>query len=336
MSAHVPGQAGWTRSAQRFGRYGIWILPTFALLTGLTRRSGAAFSADPVVYARYLSVGRYRPMEMATTIGLGILGPLSIVALGALLIRGRGRRFAIVGMSAALAGSTALFVVVGSVIVRAEQIRAPLLRRRLDEVAVTANATGTIAAIITLSGIALLIVGWFLFGIAVIRAPGAGRGDGVLLMVSAPLLYAGGPVSRVIPTMGSFLLLAAGLGIALAAGRMTAGENASPPANTRRSAVLDRFVDDAADLDRADPRRGRGASTARSTRCGATDGVVAQRGDPALSRPYLAAGIKSVNGHNGGPGGRVRKPPRFSAGEPGDRTGGPTEPPAAGPNSARD
>lgn len=218
-------------SARRFDRYGIWAVPAFALLVASVPGSAAAFSRDPVDYARYLSAGRFRPAEIVATTGTGLVGVLAVIALANLLSGGRGRWFARTGMVAAVAGSAALLAAVGTVIVRAPQARVPLLRGRLDEIAFSAGWSGTAASVVVLSGAGLLAIGWMLLGVAVIRAPGLSDADGALLFLSAPVLFLGGMFLPVVPRVAAFLLLAAGLGIVIAAGRkVTVRRPTAPPA----------------------------------------------------------------------------------------------------------
>jgi hypothetical protein len=215
----------WQRRTYDFGRVAVFAIPVFALIAGLFPRSGAAFSSDPLVYANYLAVGRWEPSEVLIVGALGITGVLSIAGLAALVWRGRARVVAVLGGLCGLLGSIALFWTVGSVVIRQDAVRHALLTLDWSKLAYTAHVTGSTAALYVLGGAALLTIGWILLGVGVLRMPGMNRADGPLLMISAPLMFLGGMVAHVLPTMGSFLMVAAGLGIVFTSDRVPlAGE----------------------------------------------------------------------------------------------------------------
>ncbi len=223
-SAGDPGMSGpvvaptprerWLRRVETFGRYGVWAIPVYAVIAGLFPRSADAFSTDPARYARYLATEQGSIGDIVRTFGLGIFGVVSLVALAALLIRARGRWLALAGMLAGLAGSVLLIGAVGSVVIRDEAMRSAVLGGHVSRIAGNADVTSTLVPL----GVALLIGGWMTLGAAAFAANGLSRTDGVLLILSAPMLYAGGMVLSMVPVLGAFLLLAAGLGIGLSAG----------------------------------------------------------------------------------------------------------------------
>ncbi len=217
-----PGEpTPWQRRTYGFGRYAVLAIPAFALIAGLLPRSSAAFSIDPSVYAHFLATGQWRPREAIATIGLAITGVLSIVGLASLLFRGRARGFAIAGLVAGMAGSAGMLASVGSTVIREDRLRHAFLDLHWSELAFNADTRGTGSGLLAAGGALLLTLGWILLGVAVIRTSGMNRADGPLLMISTPLIFLGGMVAHVLPTMGSFLLLAAGLGILLTAGRIS-------------------------------------------------------------------------------------------------------------------
>jgi Amt family ammonium transporter len=225
-----------------FGRYGVWAIPIFAVFTGLLPRAAGAFSTDPAVYARYLATDHGSVSDLVRTLGAGLFGVLSIVALAALLSKARGHSIAFAGMLAALAGSVLLILEVGSVVIRNERMRGALLGGDFSRIAGNAHATSRLVP----AGIGLLTLGWILLGIAVFMADGLNRSDGVLLIISAPMIYAGGLVLNMIPVLGAFLLVAAGLGIGFAADKvLPAGtvKAAQRVPHERPQSALARFVD---------------------------------------------------------------------------------------------
>jgi hypothetical protein len=216
-----PGEpTPWQRRTYSFGRYAVFAIPFFALIAGLLPRSSAAFSIDPTVYAHYLANGRWRPREASATIGLAVTGVLSIVGLASLLFRGRARGFALAGLAAGLAGSAGMLASVGSTVIRQDHFRHVVVDGH-RQLAFNADTVGTGPAFLVIGGAVLLTLGWILLGGAVVRTSGMNRADGPLLMISTPLIFLGGMVVHVLPTMGSFLLLAAGLGIVVTAGRIS-------------------------------------------------------------------------------------------------------------------
>lgn len=256
-----------------FGRYGVWAIPIFAVFTGLFPRAAGAFSADPALYARYLANDDGTVSDLARTLGTSAFGVLSIVALAALLNKARGHRIALAGMVIGLAGSVLLILEVGSVVIRNERMRDALLGGDFSRIVGNAHATSRLVP----AGIGLLTLGWILFGIAVFMADGLNRSDGVLLIISAPMIYAGGLVLNMIPVLGAFLLVAAGLGIGFAAakvqpaGTVKAGQRML---RERPHSALARFVDAPGDLE-----------TATIAATGPTETVAGGGDKPAETRP---------------------------------------------------
>ncbi len=214
------------RLAQRIGRYGVLLLPVFAALTIVAPRSSEAFSLDPTVYARYLARVRYRPMELTATFGLGACCVLSAVFLAMLLVRGRGRWWALCGAILAVVGAATMLLSTGGVLVRADRLRPALLHLRWADLNINAGTTSTGGALVVVGGALALTLGWMVLGVALLLTPGANAADGVLLAVSAPMLYLGGMVLHVLPSMGAFVLLAAALGIVFTGGRIVAADGA--------------------------------------------------------------------------------------------------------------
>lgn len=149
-----------------------------------------------------------------------VLGVLSAPALAAVLHEGRARSLALAGLISALAGAGATLAAAGTLVMWPEMAPA-----------------GGFELVLAQAGAGALIGGWALCGVAVFRTGGLSRVDGVLLVVSAPMLYAGGPALGMIPRLGAFLLLAAGLGIGMSAARVVpAGQlDVAPPRLARRA-----------------------------------------------------------------------------------------------------
>ncbi len=233
----LPASAG-VRRAFTAGRIGICAIPLLAVLAALGLKPSTAFSTDPAAYARFVADRWSSPMAVATTTATGVLTLISVVALALLLYGTRARWLALVGSVFAAAGSVMMMAAVGSVVVRAEGMAKPILHWRLDQARITAEAHGTDAAVLVLGGAALITLGFILLGLAVMIAKGLNRGDGGLLMVSAPMVFLGGFFLHVLPTMGAFLLGAAGLGIMFTADRIAPAVRAVPdPVRPARTTV---------------------------------------------------------------------------------------------------
>lgn len=211
------------RLAQRIGRYGVLLLPVLAVLTVVAQRSADAYSLDPAVYARYLSTVRYRPMELTATFALGTCCVLSAVFLAMLLVRGRGRWCALTGALLAVTGAATMLLSTGGVVIRADRLRTAALHLRWSDLDINARTTSTAGAVLVVGGALALTVGWLVLGVGLLLTRGANAADGILLAISAPMLYLGGMVLHVLPSMGAFVLLAAALGIVFTGGRIVAG-----------------------------------------------------------------------------------------------------------------
>ncbi len=226
---------------QAFGRYAVWAIPIYAIVAVAFPRPSGAFSSDPATYARYLATEHGTISEWARIVGPGMLGVLSLVALAALLVKARGRWLALAGLIAGVGGSVLLILEVGSVVIRNERMRDAVLGGGLTRIHGNADATSRLVPL----GLLLLTLGWVLLGIAVFVARGLNKTDGVLLVISAPMIYIGGLVLSMLPVLGAFLLVAAGLGIGFAAAKVQpAGVIPTPPLGIGQTqSALARFVD---------------------------------------------------------------------------------------------
>jgi hypothetical protein len=297
--------AGRTDRLQAFGRYAVWAIPIYAIVVVAFPRPSGAFSSDPATYARYLATAHGTISEWARIIGLGVLGVLSLVALAALLVKARGRWLALAGLSAGLGGSVLLILEAGSAVIRNERMRDAVLGGDLTRIHGNAQATSWLVPL----GLLLLTLGWVLLGIAVFVARGLNRTDGVLLVISAPMTYIGGLVLSMLPVLGAFLLVAAGLGIGFAAAKVQpAGVIPTPPLGIGQTqSALARFVDapdelepvpitaaaakePAADETAGTAKRLRGVPTSWSVTRANTDDLVA----PPPGVPTSAKNLKPV------------------------------------------
>ena len=208
----------YARTLRRFGRYAAFAVPAYAIVTGIaTLRDRPRVPLD--------SDWRQWGLVMAT----GFLVLVSFTALALLLAGTVGRRFAIGGLLAGFAG-TVVLLPMGTLTPQAPAAARPLVTGDWAKVVFADGLRGKTAVIVVLTGAGLMILAWWLLAIAVLRSRLLARTDAAFMIVAAPLLYLGGLGLRMVPTMGALLLLAAGMGVACTAARLTPGREEPPDA----------------------------------------------------------------------------------------------------------
>jgi hypothetical protein len=223
----VAPPARWAQTLRRFGRYAVWAVPVYAVLAGIVAlRHDPSFDTDVKAYEAYLDRDRFTVGHISAVVGLAFFGLVALVGVTALLAGVRGRRLAGTGLVLGLAGAALLLPEVGTLVVRQEAARNALLHGDFSAVVLNAQVRGGGAVAAVLIGALVLTAAWILVGVAVWRSRVMQRTDGVLLMISSPLLYLGGFLLRMLPVLGALLLLAAGMGLAFTATRLTP---ADPP-----------------------------------------------------------------------------------------------------------
>jgi Amt family ammonium transporter len=180
-------------SARRVARLAIWALPAYAAVYG-TATLGAGGS-EPSYLRADDAVG------VVMGIIAGWLGLVAALALAALLAPVRGHTSAIAGFASVVAGAAVLLPIAGA--------------------SVDSPAVWPSVRYLQWTALALIGLGWQLLGWAVFRSRLFNRVDGVLLMLAGPLLVAGAVTFGPLRTVGALLLLAAGMGIAWTADRVT-------------------------------------------------------------------------------------------------------------------
>lgn len=179
------------------------------------RRQGSrmlvALPAAAVLIAIAVQVGR-TPQTSVFGMAAAVAELVGLAALGSLLCKARGRGWAIAGLVSAVVASGALIPTLRVPVMVAAPAQRPVLR--WSQIAGDAPppliAVGVLAAALT----------WVFAGVAVARSGVLGRGDGVLLMLAAPLLAVGGALSGVVTVLGALLVVAAGIGLTGARRRM--------------------------------------------------------------------------------------------------------------------
>lgn len=187
--ATVPArQAAWMWSVRRFARTTLWALPVAALAYGWTTLGGVT-----------------GPGPLAVRLAGVWLALVGQVGLTALLAGAVTRRVALAGLLTTLAGAVVLLPL-AALTPGTAPAGVPL--NAADLGLATAVATGVQG------------FGWLLTGWAVFRSRLLNPADGVLLMLAAAVIGAGGVAVDPLPTVGALLMLAAGMGVAVTGGRL--------------------------------------------------------------------------------------------------------------------
>ncbi|SBT47405.1 hypothetical protein [Micromonospora narathiwatensis] len=186
--------ASWAWSVRRFARAAVWLLPAYAVLYGLV----AMASDGGVGNAPYPADGN--PLYLVGWVAAVWLGLLALLALTGLLAATRSRRVAATGLLVSIAGVVLMLPFAG-----------------LDE---QAPVFGTSARNLVLVGATCYSIGWLCTGWAVARSGMFSWGDGIMLMIAAPLLGLGGALLGSLQTFGAIFALVSGLGIGYRSGRL--------------------------------------------------------------------------------------------------------------------
>ncbi|WP_433311800.1 hypothetical protein [Micromonospora chersina] len=186
--------ASWAWSVRRFARAAVWLLPAYAVLYGLVAMaSDGGVGNDP-----YPADGQ--PLYLVGWVAAVWLGLLALLALAGLLAATRCRRIALVGLLGSIGGMVLMLPFAG-----------------LEE---QAPVFGTTARTIVLVGATFYSLGWFLTGWSVARSGMFSYGDGIMLMIAAPLLGLGGALIGSLQTFGAIFVLISGIGIGYRSGRL--------------------------------------------------------------------------------------------------------------------
>ncbi|MEU6204211.1 hypothetical protein ABZ814_11555 [Micromonospora musae] len=197
-SAGPATNASWAWSVRRFARAAVWLLPAYAVLYGaVAMASDGGVGNDP-----YPADGR--PLYLVGWVAAIWLGLLALLALTGLLAATRSRRGAAAGLLVSIAGTVLMLPFAG-----------------LEE---QTPVFGTTARMLVLIGATFYSIGWFLTGWAVSRSGTFSMGDGVMLMIAAPLLGLGGALVGSLQTFGAIFVLIAGIGIGYRSGRLVPRE----------------------------------------------------------------------------------------------------------------
>jgi len=183
--------ATWAWSVRRIARRAVWILPAYAVVYGSVTLVGAG-DAPFRTQARLPHL-----LGWVTAIWLGVVAASAVAGL---LVAARTRVVAVAGLVIGVAGAMLLLPFGG-----------------LPEQSAPYGTAGRVVAVV---GATLYTLGWGLTGLALFRSGIFTQADGVLVMVAAPMLGLGGMVAAALHSLGAFLVLAAGIGVAWRAGRL--------------------------------------------------------------------------------------------------------------------
>ncbi|SCL36852.1 hypothetical protein GA0070624_5671 [Micromonospora rhizosphaerae] len=197
--------ASWAWSVRRFARAAVWLLPAYAILYGaVAMASDGGVGNDP-----YPADGGQ--LYLVGWVAAVWLGLLALLALTGLLAATRCRRIATAGLLVSIAGVVLMLPFAG-----------------LSE---QAPVFGTTARSLVLFGATWYSLGWLLTGWSVARSGMFSYGDGVMLMIAAPLLGLAGALIGSLQTFGALFALVAGIGIGYRAGRLVPAAIARDAAN---------------------------------------------------------------------------------------------------------
>ena len=206
-------------------RAGLLTLPVYGLLT-----FWATFTHEPnrqtqvEAYARYISTPTYLAQHLLGSIIGTILAIFGVIALAAYLANGRTGRLALLGMVLSVAGNCLVLTIFGFSTLVSPVIGRLYLEGQAGAMEVNeAILTSPAFIFVVLPGLLLFLVGTILFGVAIWRSGTLPRWAGLLFAPTGLLLAAGLQIGWA-QTIGSALVVAAGVWIAWTALREPAGQ----------------------------------------------------------------------------------------------------------------
>jgi hypothetical protein len=205
-----------------WARIGLWLLPIYGALTlWATRTHQPDYAADFAAYAEYISRPTFLGEHILGSIGGTILALLGVTALVASLAAGPARRWALAGFAASIAGNGLMLTLFGVAAFASPAIGRAYLDGQPGIPALNDDIYATPLGLTGVTGALLYSVGAILVAIAIWRGATFPRWTAVAYALAAPLI---GPVGLFIgeaQTLGSALLIAGTLWIAVAARRQT-------------------------------------------------------------------------------------------------------------------
>jgi hypothetical protein len=216
----IVGEPGWSRTLRRFGRSVVWAIPAAAICFAVLGVWGwpDADTAGPAGQ----SLGTWLVI-MLSGLWLTLLGA---IGLAALLYPTAVRRWSLASVILLFSGTILLGPVLGlAAVARPEVARL----RAANQIAPDAAANldgglvdGTIGRWLAVGGLVLLAFGWFALGCGVLGSGVLNRVDGFLVLLAVAVGVAAAYLSwEFLLVIASMIVVAAGLGIAWTASRVT-------------------------------------------------------------------------------------------------------------------
>jgi hypothetical protein len=196
-------------------RIGVWALPVYGLLTfwaTLTHEPNRQTEVE--AYARYISSTSYLTQHLLGSILGTIFAIFGAIALAAYLANSRVGRLALLAMVLSVAGHCLILTIFGFSTIVSPVIGELYLAGQQGTMEVNEAIFGATAfALLAVPGLLLYSLGTILMGVAVWRSGTLPRWAGALY-VPTGLLIAAGVAIGVAQTIGSALLMVAGVWIA--------------------------------------------------------------------------------------------------------------------------
>ena len=223
MSAITMRQSVNRAPGQRLARAGLWLLPVYGVLLGLSTLTHQPPVDDFDAYARYVSTDRFLVSHLGASIFGAALGLLGVIALTTFLIRGPAARTAMAGLAITTIASIGMASAFGSAAFAQPGIgRAHLqgVPRMADLNADTAYGPALFAT--ALSSTALLIVGAVLIGVAIACSHPRLRWYGIGYAVLLPAFAGPGMLIGILQPVAGFAFALTTAALAVRLNRVTA------------------------------------------------------------------------------------------------------------------
>jgi Amt family ammonium transporter len=213
----VAGDARWGRSLRRFARVGVWAIPVAAALFGIASIWGWPRPAET-------PSGQSPGTWLVVTLFSLVLGLIGVLALTALLATTPGRGWAIFGLLATATGTVVFAPMLGLVGVARAAVTSmgPQMGVELSADLEGRFFDGSVGRWLVVGGLSLLAVGWFALACAVAASGVLNKADGYLVLIGIGVAVLGAYLAwEFLLVIAAMALLAAGLGLAWTAGRLT-------------------------------------------------------------------------------------------------------------------
>ena len=222
-------------SAHRAARTGLWALPAYGILLGLSTLTHQPPVDDFDAYARYVSTGVFLLSHLGASVFGAALAVLGAVAVTAYLAAGRTARLAVAGLVLTTVAEVFLAAAFGS----AAFVQPGLGRAHLaGEPGMPAlnndTAYGPALVATALSATALLIASAVVLGTAIARSDHRLRWHGLAYAVLLPLFAVSGFVLPPVQPLAGFALAAATGALAMALPRNATREPGTAATPTSR------------------------------------------------------------------------------------------------------